>query len=95
MGAKHDIVLTMRPEHLKHNFFHRLSLKESWIIFFILGLIMLNYPFLHMFNKPTSFLTMPLLFIYIIGGWFISILVIYLFTRSIKPDTPKDGSADK
>lgn len=88
-------MLTMKPEHLKHNFFHRLSLKESWIIFFILGIIMLNYPFLHMFNKPTRLLTMPLLFIYIIGGWFISILVIYLFTRSIKPDTPEDGSADK
>jgi len=77
----------MKPEQLKHSFFHRLSLKESWIIFFILGIIMLNYPFLHIFNKNVVVMRLPLLFLYFIGGWGISILVIYLFTRSINRDT--------
>ena len=87
---------TMKPEHLKQSFFHRLSLTESWIIFFILGIIMLDYPFLHIFNKPAVLLNLPLLFIYFIGGWCISIIVIYLFTRSIKTDgTPPDGSPEK
>lgn len=86
----------MIPERIKHNFFSRLSLKESWIIFFILGIIMLNYPFLHIFNKPTLLLTMPLLFFYFIGGWWVSIIVIYLFTRSIKPDSGlQDRSSGK
>jgi hypothetical protein len=86
----------MKPENLKHSFLHRLSLKESWIIFFILGIIMLNYPFLHIFNKTTKLFTMPLLFIYIFGGWAVSILVIYLFTKSIKPENGRrDGTSDK
>lgn len=78
----------MKTEKLKQTFLQRLSLKESWIIFFILGLIMLDYPFLNIFNKPDMFFGFPLLLIYIIGGWAISILVIYLFTISIKENTP-------
>ncbi len=86
----------MKPEHLKHSFFKRLSLRESWIIFFILGIIMLNYPFIHIFNKHVTFMSIPLLYFYIIGGWFVSILVILLFTRSIKPESSRDdGSTDK
>jgi len=83
----------MKPEKLKHSFLNRLSLKESWVIFFILGLIMLNYPFLDIFNKPLIFFGFPLTFIYIFGGWAISITVIYLFTISIRHDNhSRDGS---
>ena len=74
----------MEPEKLKHTFLNRLSMKESWLIFFILGLIMLNYPFLDIFNKSTILFGFPLTYIYIFGGWAVSILVIYLFTLSIK-----------
>lgn len=73
----------MRREQLKHRFFSSLRLKESWVIFFILGIIMLNYPFLNIFNKATSIFGLPVLYIYLTAGWFISILVIYLFTKSI------------
>jgi hypothetical protein len=86
----------MKPERLKQSFFHRLSLKESWIIFFILGIIMLNYPFLHIFNKPATLLSIPLLFFYFIAGWCISIIVIYLFTRTIKTgNNHQDGTAER
>lgn len=78
----------MKTAKLKQTFLQRLSLKESWIIFFILGLIMLDYPFLNIFNKPDMFFGFPLLLIYIIGGWAVSILVIYLFTISTKEKTP-------
>lgn len=61
---------------------HRLQLPESWMIFFILGIIMLTFPFLHIFNKPTLLLGVPLLFLYLTAGWFISIVVIYLFMIS-------------
>jgi uncharacterized membrane protein len=83
----------MKPEHLKQSFFHRLSLKESWIIFFILGIIMLNYPFLHIFNKTATLLTMPVLFLYFIVGWCISIIVIYLFTRTINTENNRHGGS--
>lgn len=54
-------------------------MRESWIIFFILGIIMMNFPFLHIFNKPVLLLGTPLLFLYLTVGWMFSIIVIYLF----------------
>lgn len=82
----------MTPHRLKRSFLDRLRLKESWLIFFILGIIMLNYPFLHIFNKSTLVFSFPILFLYIYGGWSISILVIYLFTKSIHTGSDKVDS---
>jgi Na+-driven multidrug efflux pump len=74
---------------------HRLQLRESWIIFFILGIIMMTFPFMHIFNKPTTLFGIPLMMLYLTIGWAISILVIYLFMRSFlshnqNPDEKKD-----
>ena len=85
----------MKTDKLKHSFLSRLSLKESWVIFFILGLTMLNYPFLNIFNKHGLYFGFPLMFIYIIGGWGISILVIYLFTISIKGENRSRNGSEK
>ncbi len=57
--------------------------KQAWVIFFILGIIMLNFPFIHIFNKDTTFLGFPLLILYLFIGWPTSILVVYLFARKI------------
>ena len=84
----------MEPEKLKHTFLNRLSLKESWVILFILGLIMMNYPFLAIFNKYKMLFGFPLTYIYLIGGWGVSILVIYLFTLSIKHENRSDDGPD-
>lgn len=80
----------MKPRIIKHRFLSRLRLKESWIIFFFLGIIMMNYPFLHIFNKSITIEGVPLLFVYIIGGWAVSILVIFLFTHSIRTESDDD-----
>jgi Na+-driven multidrug efflux pump len=64
---------------LRTQIIHRLQLPESWIIFFILGIIMMTFPFLNIFNKPVLLFGMPLLFLYLTVGWIISIIVIYLF----------------
>jgi hypothetical protein len=61
---------------------HRLQLRESWVIFFILGIIMMNFPFLHIFNKPVILFGFPLMFLYLTVGWLVSIGVIYLFMRA-------------
>ena len=66
-------------KHLFTQIIHRLQLRESWIIFFILGIIMMTFPFLHIFNKPILLFGVPLLFLYLTVGWFVSIIVIYLF----------------
>ncbi|MBK5276135.1 MAG: hypothetical protein JJE30_13940 [Desulfuromonadales bacterium] len=68
---------------VRHRILHRLQLRESWMIFFIMGIIMLNFPFLHIFNKSDSVFGFPLLFLYFTVGWAVSIAVIYLFTLSV------------
>lgn len=67
-------------------------LKEAWVLCFILGIIMLNYPFLHIFNKERLVFEIPLLILYLLVGWPISILVIYLFTRSLKNNSINNNS---
>jgi hypothetical protein len=67
----------------RHKMLLRLQLRESWVIFFIMGIIMLNFPFLHIFNKSDTLFGFPLLFLYLTIGWAISIFVIYLFTLAV------------
>lgn len=70
--------------NIKKKLFRRLCLTESWVIFFILGIIMMNYPFIIIFNKERRIFDMPLLFLYFYGGWFVSIIVIYVFTKAAR-----------
>lgn len=63
---------------LKH-----LCLNESWVILFVLGIIMTNFPFLAIFNKHETVTGIPLLFLYLMIGWPISIFVIYLFNKAV------------
>ncbi len=60
-----------------------LNIKETWVIFFVLGVIMMNYPFIDIFNSPDLVLGIPALFLYLFIGWFFSICVIYLFIKAI------------
>ena len=64
----------------------QLHLRESWVIFFVLGNVMLNFPFLKIFNQSTTILGFPLLYLYFTVGWAISIGVIYLFVHSVEPE---------
>lgn len=57
-----------------------LPLHEAWVIFFFLGVVMLNYPFLHIFNKEILIFGVPLLIIYLMVGWPLSIVVVYFFS---------------
>jgi len=70
-------------KRFRHTMLHRLQLRESWIIFFIMGIIMLNFPFINIFNKSETLLGFPILFLYFTIGWAISIFVTYLFTLSV------------
>jgi len=60
-----------------------LHLEETWVIFFILGVIVMNYPFIHIFYTPSTVFGIPALFLYLILGWLVSIGVIYLFVKAI------------
>jgi len=74
---------------------YRLQLRESWIIFFILGIIMMNFPFLHIFNKPVLLFGVPLLFLYLTAGWLISIIVIYLFVVANRHEIKSSDEINK
>ena len=67
---------------LKRILLTRLRFRESWIIFFVLGAIMMNYPFISIFNKPTRLFDIPMLYLYLQVGWVISIFVIWLFNKA-------------
>lgn len=55
--------------------------REWWVIFFILGFFLINYPIIHIFNKSNPLFGYPLFFLYLMIGWFLSITVIFIYTR--------------
>jgi len=48
---------------------------------------MLNFPFLKIFNQPTTILGFPIMYLYFTIGWAISIGVIYLFASSAETES--------
>jgi len=70
-----------------------LHLRETWVVFFILGFIMMNFPFIHIFYSPRRFFGIPLLFLYLMLGWMISIFVIWLFVKAI--DLPDEENGER
>jgi len=69
----------------------RLKLKDTWVIFFVLGMVMMNYPFISIFNKPTLPFGIPLLYLYLLIGWVFSIFIVYLFSRAARKDSDTRG----
>ncbi len=82
-------------KRIRSRIMHRLQLRESWVIFFILGIIMMNFPFLNIFNKPDTIFGFPLLYLYLTVGWAISIGVIYLFTLAVSDPNGKKNEGTK
>ncbi|WP_027389589.1 hypothetical protein [Chrysiogenes arsenatis] len=73
------------------------TLQEAWILCFLLGVVMINYPFTHIFNKASTILGIPLMVLYFLVGWPLSVGVIYLFTRTLAShhDESSDGETDE
>ena len=84
----------MIAPRLKRRLLQHLRLRESWIIFFLLVVIMLNYPFIHIFNKASTLFGFPIFYLYLQAGWAISIFIIYLFTKAIPPDDDGEGKGE-
>lgn len=70
-------------------------LREAWVLFFFLGAVMLNYPFLQIFNKTATVLGIPLLVLYFLLGWPASIAVIYLFSRRLNHQDLTNNGQEK
>jgi uncharacterized membrane-anchored protein len=71
---------------------HENPVREAWILCLFLGLVMLNFPFIQIFNFSKLVLGIPTLVLYLFFGWFVSILVIYLFARQDSGDSNSNGS---
>ena len=72
---------TMMEDH------HENPIREAWILCLILGLIMINFPFIHIFNNEELIFGIPGLILYFFIGWPASIFVIYLFVHQINRST--------
>lgn len=55
------------------------SVREAWILCLILGIVMINFPFVHIFNDHQLIFGIPKLVLYFLIGWPVSIAVIWLF----------------
>jgi hypothetical protein len=62
----------------------RSSIREAWILCLILGMIMINFPFIHIFNSGQLIFGLPKLILYFFIGWPLSIVVIWYFVRLIE-----------
>jgi len=60
------------------------STREAWILCLVLGIIMLNFPFIHIFNNDNLIFGIPVLVLYFFIGWPASIVVIWFFVRKIE-----------
>ncbi len=76
---------------LKEVVIRRLKLKDTWVICFALGLVMMNYPFISIFNKSTLPFGIPLLYLYLLIGWVFSIFIVYLFSRAAGHESESGG----
>lgn len=70
----------------------KLPLRDAWVIWFVLGVVMLNYPFLHIFNKNVIVGGFPLTILYFFIGWPASIFVIYLFAKYLGHESEQELS---
>ena len=68
------------------------SIREAWILCLILGLIMINFPFIQIFNTEQLIFGIPILVLYFFIGWPISIVVIWFFVHCVGENS-QDSSA--
>jgi hypothetical protein len=84
----------MIAPRLKAKLLRRLRLKDAWVIFFILGVILMNYPFIKIFSEASSLFNIPALYLYLQFGWLISISVIYLFVKALDMTDEQDHEGE-
>ncbi|HSO20994.1 MAG TPA: hypothetical protein VLT88_16125 [Desulfosarcina sp.] len=49
---------------------------------FLLGTLLFNFPLIHLFNRPTLVLDIPMLYLYLFCAWCLIILLILVISRS-------------
>jgi hypothetical protein len=62
------------------------SVREAWVLCLILGIVMINFPFVHIFNTVQLIFGIPKLVLYFFIGWPVSIVVIWFFVCNTTAD---------
>ncbi|MHB8767171.1 MAG: hypothetical protein ACYDA8_22910 [Deferrisomatales bacterium] len=65
-------------------------LRQGWVIAFLLGAMMINFPFLQICNRPAFLFGVPLLYLYLFVGWGASIGVIAFYAWALGRTPPRD-----
>jgi hypothetical protein len=73
--------MAMMPIEAARQFRTAARTKAWCLICFVLGLLLVNYPILQIFNQPLTLFGFPLLVMYLLGFWLLSIAVLFLLTR--------------
>jgi len=66
------------------------KLRQWWWIALVLGALMINYPFLQIFNRDVAVFGLPLLFLYFFVGWGVSIAVIAFYVWALRRAPPEE-----
>lgn len=57
------------------------DLKDFWKLGVLVYLVAFNYPVIELFNRQSLVLGVPLAVCYLLGGWLLFILLVFLFCR--------------
>ena len=68
------------------------SIKEAWILCLILGMIMINFPFIQIFNTERLIFGIPILALYFFIGWPASIAVIWFFAHYVEESSQSNSA---
>ena len=49
---------------------------------FFLGMLLFNFPLLYLFNRPTTVLGIPILYVYLFVSWWVIILLTLFISRA-------------
>jgi hypothetical protein len=63
---------------------------KAWCrICFALGLLLINYPILQIFNQSMSLGGVPLMVVYLMGIWLVGIVVLFILSRFLLKSADK------
>lgn len=68
------------------------SIREAWILCLILGLVMINFPLIHIFNTERLLFGIPQLILYFFIGWPVSIAIIWFFVHCTEKDSQNSSA---
>ena len=57
------------------------DLKDCWKLGALVYLVAFTYPVVALFNRQTPVLGVPLILCYLLGGWLLFILLLFIFCR--------------